>query len=223
MKQEIQIIRLPLPFRTGFVNCYLLETASGFVLIDTGSSRNREELVKELERAGCQPGQLKLILITHGDFDHTGNAAYLRQVFGGKIAMHAGDAGMIERGDMFVNRKKPNFLVRMLAPLFIPLGRADRFTPDLLFKAEGELSDFDLDARVISIPGHSKGSIGILTAYGELFCGDLLENNKKPALNSLLDDVTEARDSLEKLGSLGVETVFPGHGMPFKMHQLRPG
>ena len=106
MKNEIKTINLPLPFRMGSVNCYLIETDSGYVLIDTGGSNCRKELVKELESAGCKPGLLKLIVLTHGDFDHTGNAAYLRNTFGGEIAMHVDDSGMVESGDMFVNRKQ---------------------------------------------------------------------------------------------------------------------
>ncbi len=90
----------------GSVNCYLLKNETRCLLIDTGGSNQRFELVKNLESAGCRPGDLKLIVLTHGDFDHTGNAAYLRQKFGAKLAMHAGDAGMLERGDMSWNRKK---------------------------------------------------------------------------------------------------------------------
>ncbi|HWR70506.1 MAG TPA: MBL fold metallo-hydrolase, partial [Dehalococcoidia bacterium] len=65
---------LGLPFRIGRVNCYLIETDSGFVLIDTGASNRRKDIEKELESAGCKPGDLKLIILTHGDFDHMGNA-----------------------------------------------------------------------------------------------------------------------------------------------------
>ena len=93
MQNEIKTISLPLPFRMGSVNCYLIETGAGYVLIDTGGSNSRKELVRELESAGCKPGLLKLIVLTHGDFDHTGNAAYLRNTFGGKIAMHMDDSG----------------------------------------------------------------------------------------------------------------------------------
>ena len=78
-KQQIRAISLTLPFRMGSVNCYIVETDSGFVLIDTGASNRRSQLEKELESAGCKPGDLKLIILTHGDFDHTGNAAYLRR------------------------------------------------------------------------------------------------------------------------------------------------
>jgi glyoxylase-like metal-dependent hydrolase (beta-lactamase superfamily II) len=70
---------------------------------------------------------------------------------------------------------------------------------------------------VLHIPGHSKGSIGILTASGELFCGDLLENTAGPALNSIMDDRAAANASVAILESAGVSTVYPGHGKPFPM------
>jgi hydroxyacylglutathione hydrolase len=220
-QREIKIISLPLPFRMGTVNCYLIQTSEGFILIDTGGTNNRVDLLIELDRAGCKPGLLKLILLTHGDFDHTGNAAYLRSVFGGKIGMHADDAGMVSAGDMFVNRKKPNPIVRLLLPLFSKFGKADQFSPDVFFKDGDELSEYGIEACVISTPGHSKGSIGILTSAGEFFCGDLLENIKKPVLNSLTDDFVEANASLQRLGNLRIESVYPGHGKAFSMKAFR--
>jgi hydroxyacylglutathione hydrolase len=97
----------------GGVNCYLLSIDSGFVLIDTGFSKNRVDVEKELESAGCKPGNLRLILLTHGDFDHSGNAAYLRGKYNAKIAMHSADKGMVEKGDLFYNRNA-NLLMRIL-------------------------------------------------------------------------------------------------------------
>ena len=223
MQKEIKTISLSLPFRMGSVNCYLIETDAGYVLIDTGGSNSRKELVRELESAGCKPGLLKLIVLTHGDFDHTGNAAYLRDSLGGKIAMHADDLGMVERGDMFANRKKPNFLIRMMLPIFSGFSKSERFTPDLLVEHGDDLSEYGLDARVLSIPGHSKGSIGILTASADLFCGDLLVNTDEPVLNSLADDLAAANASIQKLGSMRIGTVYPGHGRPFPMHLVREG
>jgi len=218
MQNEIKTINLPLPFRMGSVNCYLIKTDAGYYLIDTGGSNSRQELLRELESAGCKPGLFKLIVITHGDFDHTGNAAYLRDTFGGKIAMHPDDAGMAERGDMFVNRKKPNIIIRKLLPILSGFGSAERFAPDLLLEDGQDLSGYGFDARVISIPGHSKGSIGFLTAAGEFFCGDLLDNTKEPALNSIMDDLAAATASLQKLRGLSIGTVYPGHGKPFPLN-----
>lgn len=222
MPQDINTLSLPLPFRVGTVNCYLIQAAAGHVLIDTGGSNSRRELHVRLESAGCEPGSLKLILLTHGDFDHIGNAAYLRSVFGARIAMHCDDSGMAERGDMFVNRKKPNILVRAIVPIFTGFGTSERFTPDILLDDGYDLSQHGLEAKVIYLPGHSKGSIGILTAGGELFCGDLFDNTKEPALNSIMDDPTAGKASAAKLEALSIRMVYPGHGQPFSTELLRP-
>ena len=219
----IKEIRTPLPLRMGRVNCYLIQTAAGHVLIDTGGSNARKALHRELEGAGCMPGSLKLVLLTHGDFDHIGNAAYLRSAFAARIAMHRDDSGMAERGDMFVNRKKPNILIRALVPIFTGFGTSERFTPDVLLDDGYDLSQHGLEAKVICLPGHSSGSIGILTASGELFCGDLFENTKGPALNSLIDDSPAANASAANLEGLRIGTVYPGHGQPFAKELLTKG
>jgi len=223
MLQDINILSLPLPLRMGMVNCYLIQTAAGHVLIDTGGSNARKELHRKLEGAGCMPSSLKLVLLTHGDFDHIGNAAYLRSVFGARIAMHRDDSGMAERGDMFVNREKPSILIRALIPLFMGFGTSERFTPDILLDDGYDLSQHGLEAKVICLPGHSKGSIGILTASGELFCGDLFENTKGPTLNSLIDDSTAANASVARLERLKIRTVHLGHGQPFAIELLTKG
>jgi glyoxylase-like metal-dependent hydrolase (beta-lactamase superfamily II) len=119
---------------------------------------------------------------------------------------------------MFVNRNKPNIIIRTLLPVLSGFGKAEQFKPDLLVQDGDELSEYGMDAGVISIPGHSKGSIGILTADGKLFCGDLLVNTNKPVLNSLMDDLAAADSSLQKLRSMGIGTVYPGHGKPFQLH-----
>jgi glyoxylase-like metal-dependent hydrolase (beta-lactamase superfamily II) len=226
MTPEIKTITLQMPLKMGAVNCYLVETNTGYVLIDTGSSNARAGLEKALESAGCQPEDLELIVITHGDFDHIGNAAYLRKEFGAKIAMHAADSGMAERGDMFSNRKKANILTRVMAPVISALfgfGRSEKFKPDLYIDEGVALSEYGLDARVLSIPGHSQGSIGILTTDGDLICGDLLENTEKPALGSLTDNLAAAHKSVDKLKSLEIRTVYPGHGQPFPMKEFLTG
>jgi hydroxyacylglutathione hydrolase len=220
MSQEIKTIRLMMPFHIGLVNCYLIKTDDGFILIDTGSSNQRAVLEKELAGAGCQPGNLKLIVITHGDFDHTGNAAYLRDKFSVKVAMHQDDFGMIERGDMFSNRKKGNAIIKALVRPLSGFGKDEQCSPDLKIDESFDLSEYGLDAKVLSIPGHSRGSIGVLTANGDLFCGDLLENLKKPALGSIMDDTETAKASLEKLQGFAIKTVYPGHGTPFQIEMM---
>lgn len=202
------------------VNCYLLETDDGFILIDTGFASVRSVLEEELGKEGCRPGNLKLIAITHGDSDHTGNCAYLRQKYGAKIIMHSGDSGMVERGDWFWNRKKPNILIRTVIHFF-ELRKSNRFIPDSYVEDGYDLSAYGLDAHVVRIPGHSKGSVGIVTKDGDLFCGDLFTNLDKPTLNSLIDDPQEAAASVSRLKESNIVTVYPGHGKPFPMDVVK--
>lgn len=100
MDSEIFTITTPFIFRVT-VNCYLVKTAGRFILVDTARAAKRAELEKELENASCRPGNLELIVLTHGGFDHCGNAAYLRETFGARITMRQADSGMVVRGDLF--------------------------------------------------------------------------------------------------------------------------
>ncbi|MDH5792845.1 MAG: MBL fold metallo-hydrolase, partial [Candidatus Bathyarchaeota archaeon] len=137
-----------------------------------------------------------------------------------KIAMHNGDSAMTESGDMFRGMKGFTVaIVRMMLPL-VGLSRYDSFTPDIFLEDGQDLSEYGFDARVVHVPGHSKGSIGILTTEGDLFCGDLLVNMDKPVKNTLIDDSAELDASVEKLRTLEIKTVYPGHGKPFRMEQF---
>ncbi|MDH5376231.1 MAG: MBL fold metallo-hydrolase [Candidatus Bathyarchaeota archaeon] len=216
MTLEITTLTTPFVFNVS-VNCYLVRTSDGFILIDTGRTKKRGAIEKELESAGCQPGNLTLIVLTHGDFDHCGNAAYLRKKFGTQIAMHKDDSGMVERGDMLWNRNKQSIPIRIIFKFFFRLSKSDRFKPDLYIDEGHNFSGHGFDAKVLDIPGHSQGSIGILTASGDLFCGDLLANVAKPEIWSIIDDLVAAHASVEKLKSLQINTVYPGHGQPFPM------
>ena len=230
MPAEYRAIKLPLPLRLGSVNCYLLKTGDGgYVLIDTGCSNGRRQIDGVLQDEGCRPGNLRLIVITHGDFDHAGNAAYLRGRYGAGIAMHWQDAVMVERGDMFLNRTTGNALTRKLiglvAPVIFGFGKAERFMPDVYLDDGCELAGYGLDARVVHTPGHSRGSISVLTGSGGLFCGDLLVNadrTDKPGLNSIVDDKMAMEESVARLKTMGVNTVHPGHGRPFAWTRFMP-
>lgn len=60
--------------RMGTVNCYLITAGTGYVMVDTAFAANRAGLERELQDAGCRPGDLRLIVMTHGDLDHTATA-----------------------------------------------------------------------------------------------------------------------------------------------------
>ncbi len=204
----------------GGVNCYLLEAEDGFVLIDTGFPAKRmfldEVLKKELNKPGEVPKKLKLIILTHGDSDHAGNCKFLRENYGAKIAMHFEDSMMVEEGNMSWNRKsKPDRMsltFRLATLAFSKNSVFDTFKPDIYLKDGQNLAEVGLSAKVIHLPGHSKGSIGVLTNEGDLFCGDLIYNF---AGFSYIDNLDDFNESINKLKKLDINILYPGHGKPF--------
>lgn len=219
MTQEIKTINL------SGVNCYLIKAGDGYILIDTGFSSKRSYLEKELESAGVIPGNLTLIILTHGDSDHADNSAYLREKYGAKITMHFDDSGMVENGDMSWNRKlkpdKISITFRIFTMIFSGLNKSgsfNTFKPDFYIGDGQSLFEYGFSAEVIHLPGHSKGSIGILTTGGELFCGDLFYNF---AGFNFIDNLADFNASINKLKNFKIKTVYPGHGKPFPMRSIK--
>jgi hydroxyacylglutathione hydrolase len=207
------------------VNAYLVRAEGGFVLVDTGKPEKRADLVARLERAGCRSDDLRLIVLTHGDYDHAGNAAYLLERYGAEIAMHRRDMGRVERAEWSLGMKpKPDkfpLLFRAVAT-FVRPGPFDVFSPNVLVEDGESLADYGLDATVVHLPGHTGGSIGVLTAAGDLFCGDLMDSMLgRPSLEFFIDDMAAAEASLARLRSLEIGTVYPGHGKPFRLKQVK--
>jgi len=219
MTYEINVIALKR------VNCYLIKFSEDFILIDTRFTKNRTQVEEAIEDLGCKTGTLKLILLTHGDFDHIGNAVYLRKKYGGKIAMHRGDLGMAEHGNMFWNRTGVNIVLKKLVQFILvltgqKLKKEDRFTPDIFLEDGDNLPDYGFNAKIIHFPGHSKDFIGFNTTNGDLFCGDLLENLKSPAEASLVDNKDEFKGSISRLKEITVKKIYPGHGVPFSIEDF---
>jgi hydroxyacylglutathione hydrolase len=204
------------------VNCYLLRKGDQFLLIDTSFAFRRRFIENEFDRLGCQPANLKLIVLTHGDIDHVGNAAYLGVKFKTLIGMHPDDWGMVEQGDMFWNRKADNSAFRNAIRKFIRLGKSNRFTPDIALQDGMNLHDYGFDLTIVGIPGHSSGSIGVLTREGDLFCGDFYMNGSSgPSFG--FGDPVDFEPSAEKFKGMPIRTVYPGHGQPFQMEALTTG
>lgn len=222
MSQQIKTISLD------GTNCYLVKTDSGCILIDTNFPFVRGRLEEELENAGCKPGNLKLVVVTHGDVDHTGNCAYLREKYKARIAMHKGDTEMCMKDGITRDRgEMPKDFPLLLTILWLfrgflrfAIGQMlwrkpfERFEPDLLLEEGQGLAAYGFDARILYTPGHSKGSISVLTDSGDLFCGDAFSNVWGRILTSI------DKDGLERLKEMKIETVYPGHGKPFLIEQI---
>lgn len=205
-----------------FVNCYLLKNEDRYILVDTGVPGMYTTLEKSLQDAGCIPGKLGLIILTHGDIDHAGNAAYLKTKYNTKVAIRKEDAPMVEKKELLMQRKVKSVVMRMMQSIMNFLGSYKKmtaafqsFTPDLYLEDGQELKTYGFDAKILHLPGHTPGSIAVLFENGDIIAGDTLQNMRKPNTAQIIDNETVFAESIERLKQLSLKTVYPGHGKPF--------
>jgi hydroxyacylglutathione hydrolase len=208
----------------GFVNAYLVEVEGGWILIDTGIRGHWKKLQAGIRAAGCQRGQLRLVIITHADMDHAGNAARVRDAFGAPVAAHPADAELLRTGKSPVRTgRSPGAAALMrLARALSGMGGSGRVSPEVTLRDSDRLDSWGCAARVVHLPGHTAGSIGILTDQQDLICGDACVNRGEPSPSPYVQDLEEYRASVGKLRALAstVRRVFPGHGSAFDGAQL---
>jgi hydroxyacylglutathione hydrolase len=234
MKQEI--IRIDLDG----VNSYLVKSGENFILIDTGGhtimdrqfTNRRELLQKALDKAGCSSENIKLLILTHGDNDHTANAVYIRDKYKTKIAMHPGDLPLVENPSLEKLMESYNYrslifkiifkiMKKKIEPITLKiLNDFEKFTPDILIDENFRLSDYNFDAEILNIPGHTIGSIGVLLENKDLIAGDIFVNSNKPEIAPNASDFKLLKKNIFKLKSLGIKTVYPGHGSPFEFRLI---
>ncbi len=212
----------------GMVNAYLISEGKDSFLVDTGLAMSRKKLIELLSGQGVRPEKIRLVMLTHGDPDHSGNCAYFQKM-GAKIAVHEKDAEMCRTGKMNTDRKrKANWLSRLVGWLMFKavfrivmrLHPFETFQPDIILSDGQDMKPFGFDAKIVHVPGHTPGSIGILTKDNDFFSGDTINNRKKPETADIIEDEAALEKSLERIRKLKIGEVYPGHGTPFAMPEL---
>ena len=133
---------------------------------------------------------------------------------------------MVERGFQpeRITRGLGNRLFMLVGKLFMKLSRAQTgaspFSPDILLEDGQSLAEYGLDARVLHMPGHTAGSIVILTADGQLLAGDIFTNNTRPGTAMFIQDEAALRQSMERFRDMQATTIYPGHGKPFPYEKI---
>ena len=197
--------------RCGNVNCFLLTKGEAGILVDTGRSAHRGTIL-----AACKPYHISLIVLTHGHIDHAQNAAFLSQALHCPVAMAEEDVELLT--DNLVQPLKSRGLFGKLL-LSISLRSMDRdliesFTPAVLLKDGASLQDYGIDATILSLPGHTKGSIGVDAGEAGVIVGDALMNFLSPTVSLLYHDKQALLQSAQTLSALGPRQVYFGHGKP---------
>jgi glyoxylase-like metal-dependent hydrolase (beta-lactamase superfamily II) len=189
-------------FNTKYINLYLLIGKEKALLIDTGTGLfPLKPLVDNLI------GDRKLKVVnTHTHFDHRGGNEEFN-----KISIHSLEVKPLTKPfDVSFLRDSPQEIVKHYAKKNFILKPAQNI------KSIEEGYEFDLgdiSIKVIHTPGHSPGSISLLSNKNELFTGDtahygtmyLPKRKKFPIILSSLHKM------LEICIKCGVSEVYPSH------------
>lgn len=81
-------------------------------------------------------------------------------------------------------------------------------------KDKDSLSDYGINASIVSLPGHTNGSIGIDVDNKYLIVGDALMNMFYPTVSMLYHNKNEMLESARKISKIGDRTICFGHGRP---------
>jgi hydroxyacylglutathione hydrolase len=192
-------------------NAYLVIGGEGMLVIDTGMPGNARRIAAYVEGLGKNLANMRFIILTHADIDHSGSAAELKRMTGAKLAIHADDAPILRGQESPKTIRGPLGFIAKLAMRLLPFRPAD---PDVILTGDSEIEGF----RIIHVPGHTNGSICIYKPGEVIFVGDALRsdsrgNPKPPSRISSLDDA-KARASLVTISALDFDTLLPGHGAP---------
>ena len=207
----------------GLVNSYLVEDGGAITIIDAGMSGQYGELARELAAMGRTKGDVRAIVLTHGDTDHIGFADRLHQEIGIPVYIHAADVararGEVKKTMSGWGPVKAGPLLGFMAYGLRKGGLRTKPVSDVTV-IEGEATlDLPGSPRVIPLPGHSPGSVAVhVPLVGALFMGDgmttrsVLTGEVGPRLAPFTLDPASALASLDRLDGIEAAWVLPGHG-----------
>jgi hydroxyacylglutathione hydrolase len=226
MKTEIRRVS-----SLGMVNSYLVKQ-DGLIMIDAGlpkvGSYKGMNLKKALRSLASEPKDIRLILITHGHYDHIGLLSDLKALTGAKVAVNQHEKEWVEKGLRPLPKAVTLWGKMLLAYEKMSLGWM-KVTPtpvDIVLEDKGfSLEPFGIRGKVIYTPGHSPGSVSLVLDTGESFVGDLAMNGLPfrigPGMPIMADDVATVRTSWRNILDNGAKMIYPAHGKPFKAEALR--
>jgi glyoxylase-like metal-dependent hydrolase (beta-lactamase superfamily II) len=214
----------------GIVNFYLIDDGGRLVLVDAGTPRDWNLLVRTLTGLGRRLDDLDAVLITHAHSDHTGFAERARTGANAVVRIHEADvdqarggkqpkrdgkmAPYLAKAEMY---RTTFSLMRRGALSIVPIREVSSF-------GDGEVLDVPGRPRVVHAPGHTAGTAALhIESRGVLFSGDALVTRNPltgrvgPQImpSAFNRDSAQALTSLQALLGVAATTVLPGHGEPW--------
>jgi hydroxyacylglutathione hydrolase len=210
----------------GINKCYIIKGDSS-IMIDGGPPHQANNFIKQISALNLSPEEIKLVILTHGDFDHTGSAKDIKEVTGAKVAIHENDRNLLEEG-IFNWPAGVTGWGKFIHFSMMPLVRKiqiRKLSPDILLsKDDFPLDEYGIDGRIIHTPGHTLGSVSVLLSNGDAFVGCMAHNGfpfrRSPGPPIFANDLDRLKESWYMLREKGAKTIYPAHGKPFKIEKI---
>lgn len=127
------------------VSSHLIDTGDGLILLDTGFPQTTYLLLESIRQLGYSPCEIKLILHSHGHYDHIGGTKALVELTKATVAMGASDAEMI------LNHPELTWAPEYGVQFY------ESFETDLLLSDGQEITMGNVSLRCVHTPGHTDG------------------------------------------------------------------
>lgn len=193
-----------------FAGPLLIDTGGGLIVIDTGMPACAPFVIHNIWALGFSPKDVKVILHTHGHFDHLGATMALKKLSGAKVYMSKEDT------DMLINR--PDLAFMGHTEMGWPLDAVDVELSD-----GGKIVLGGTEIQCVLTPGHTDGSLSFIfnvTCEGReyraaMFGGAGLITLRREFLMSHFGNLDNRRKYLESLDTLesfkDIDIVMANH------------
>lgn len=191
---------------------YAVAGPEGTVLVDSGAGTDTVRILEALAEEA--PGlSVRALLLTHYHLDHCGGAADLREATGCEVFGPEPGRSILERADETASGLK-TARDQGVYPADFRLRACEVTRP----VRDGEtFSAAGRQFTAIHVRGHCPEAFCYLTRAGEatwLFTGDtVFYGGVLGVINAEGSGMDGYRADLHKLGGLGVDGLFPGHGL----------
>ncbi len=223
MKKSGQNRITTIPMMTS--NAYVVANGKRAILIDCGMKKKEKKIIAALERMQLSPSDIKLIILTHTHYDHSGSVKALQEITGAKILVHQAEASCLEQGYCAFPKGTmwfPKITSAVGRALNKWVGRYAPVSPDILISERFDLQAYGIDGYVLPTPGHTAGSICVIIEGRHAIVGDTLFNIfKHSVFPPYANDQEELLRSWKILLEIGCEHFYPGHGKPFTRNRLQ--
>ena len=208
----------------GFTKIYLLKAKEGYIQFDTGYANTIDKYLELLKQKNIALNEIKLIVVNHAHFDHVGALKKVKELTGAQVLVHEKEAKYIKRGKS-AEVKSTNLRNKILFKL-LPKSMLlfDSVEPDILIKDNYSLKEFGVDAKVIHSPGHTPGTLSIITKKGNAILGCSVHGfplRLRPGLPTVASDINQVISSWKRIIEEGAKVLHSSHGKPLSVEKMK--